>query len=159
MLRLYFFRFQPSGSISAQCFSDMCGAIIQMCQWSTPLVTDRVLGTGREVISSRCSVSWIIEALGYMKFLWGQPWRGGTWRLVGGMSGSVVRKDRLITWRVSAATLHMNRPSIELSRRRALRRSCFFDNTQRWSWQTSQPACHLFPGAMRIHQVGVVGRS
>lgn len=40
-----------------QCCSVMCRAVIQMCQWSTSLVMDHVLSTGRKVISSCYSVS------------------------------------------------------------------------------------------------------
>lgn len=100
----------------------------------------------RKVISSCCSVSWVIEAFRYMKFLWSRPWRGNTWRRRRG----VVRKDRLISWWVGAMTYHMNGPSVKLSWRWALCQSCFFDNTRRQSWQTSQPACHLFPERCRF---------
>lgn len=107
---------------------------------------DHVLVTDRKVISSCCSVSWVIEAFRYKKFLWSRPWRGNTWWRRRG----VVRKDRLISWWVGAMTYHMNGPSVKLSWRWALCQSCFFDNTRRQSWQTSQPACHLFPERCRF---------
>lgn len=107
---------------------------------------DHVPVTERKVISSCCSVSWAIEAFRYMTFLWSRPWRGNTgWRRRG-----VVRKDRLISWWVGAVTYHMSGPSVKLSWRWALCQSCFFDNTRRQSWQTSQPACHLFPERCRF---------
>lgn len=127
--------------------------IIQICQWSTSLVTDHELSAGRKVIPLCCSVSWVIEAFTYMEFVWGKPQRGSTWWRRWG----VVKKTG---WSVGESDLWPTTWMDSLSSSPEDKQA----TAKRFLWQyTKAELAHIpvsmpsVPEAQRIRQVGLSG--